>query len=193
MPQCWVADIRSLRDVACMRLSRQGICKQLVLPYLARTFNSDGLHPGRLGRIMMRISELPQDLAEPPMMLCSRPVGCLKASSLQPLDCSVQLRPSLLDRPSQVSRFGIAGLHGKHSNSSDGSSLMPIEKPNISSPLDHHGTWNKHRCLYAAFQEAYRGTWRHEGTQMADSRPASIAIQLAALPYGWRSVTGASR
>ena len=81
-----------------MRLSRQGICKQHVLPYLARTFNSNGLHPGRLGRIMMRIPEIPQDLPEPPLVLCSRPVGCLEAGCPQPLDCSVQLRPSLLYR-----------------------------------------------------------------------------------------------
>ena len=82
------------------------MCKQHVLPYLARTLDCNGLHPGRLGRILMRIPKLPQDLAEPPLVLCSCPVGRLKPDCPQPLDCSVQLRPSLLGQtvPSQRTR-----------------------------------------------------------------------------------------
>ena len=80
--------------------------------HLARTFNSDGLHPGRLGHIMMRVPKPPRDLAKPPLVLCSCPVRRLESGSLQPLDCSVQLCPSLLSRPCPVSAFVVARLHG---------------------------------------------------------------------------------
>ena len=147
-----VPDICSI-GISRLHKTRQQKCKQPALPYLARTLNSDSLHPGHLGRIMMRIPKLPQDLAEPPLMLCCCPVGCLKPGSPQSLDCSIQLRSSLLDGPCPVSALVTASLHGKRSTSREGSSSMPMKEVKTCSPLDRHATWNGHPSLHAAQQE----------------------------------------